>query len=297
MSISPNPNAPIFLIGRFRSGTTMFWNFFRQFPDFTCYCEPFHEILLHYLDHPAPVSDTTHRGVKDYYAEYRTLDIAKIKELWKPWFANSRFWLRGEEFAPDMEQYLRYLIANAPKRPVFKIVRGDFRGDWIRNRFPDATIIHMVRNPRDLWTSSVGRNSALDDSTLEIHPKYGAFRYYLDLMCKDLGLEVPGHPYRLFYLFWRLSRLCLERVANAQWWYEDAVHEFPAWAEKNLIQPGLLPAVPPVQLHEEAIQAQFHPPHWYQIQEEFVNDLLQHPHACDLAHFAIGGSDAVGNPG
>src|SRR5687768_15177301 len=68
----------IFITARFRSGSTLLWNIFRNAPGFTAYYEPHNE--RRWFD-PACRGDRvdgTHRGVSDYWAEYQGLeDLAR----------------------------------------------------------------------------------------------------------------------------------------------------------------------------------------------------------------------------
>ena len=42
-----------------------------------------------------------------------------------------------------------------PGRPVLQFNRIDFRLGWFRRHFPNATILHLYRHPRDQWCSSL----------------------------------------------------------------------------------------------------------------------------------------------
>ena len=60
----------VFITGRFRSGSTLLWNLFRQMDNCTAYYEPFNE--RRWFDSSARGNrmDATHRGVSDYWKEY-----------------------------------------------------------------------------------------------------------------------------------------------------------------------------------------------------------------------------------
>src|SRR5207248_11757818 len=174
----------------------MFWNMLRASEEYTCYCEPCHEHLLDHVSKPPGPVDPTHTGVADYWREYRELPLEELREVWRPWFGRERFSLESGDNAADFARFLRYLIDSAPRTRVLKLVRFDFRVQWLRKVFPRATIIHVVRNPRSLWTSSVGRGSRRDDHEPEPHARWGRFVAYTEAIARDLGIAVAGHPYR-----------------------------------------------------------------------------------------------------
>lgn len=259
---------PVILLGRFRSGTTMFWNLFRGLPEYLCYCEPCHEHLIEAVRNPAVRLDPTHLDVDDYWREYRSLDLRDLEDLWRPWFGRKRFCLGEREEADDLAAFLRYLCTGSSARAVLKFVRFDFRASWLRSQFPDATIIHVVRNPRDLWTSSVGRGSGRDDSSPLPDERWGSFVAYGQAMAHELGVELAGHPYQWFYALWKLSFESVSSVADDTWRYEDAVADFPAWAAEHLLDSGLMEKLPPFRPHGTSIGPQFHDEAWYSEQEQ-----------------------------
>jgi len=59
----------VFVTGRFRSGSTLLWNVFRQCADLTSYYEPFNERRWFRADCRGERIDTTHLGVEDELLE------------------------------------------------------------------------------------------------------------------------------------------------------------------------------------------------------------------------------------
>jgi Sulfotransferase family len=261
---------PIFLVGQFRSGSTMFWNLLRaRSGEFTSYCEPFHESFLHFVDDPALVPlDGTHSGIADVFFEYRSLDRSTLGSLWRPWFAHERFLLREGDPAPDMKDFVEFLVSSSDRRVVIKFTRASFRIRWLRKQFPSATIIQLVRRPRDMWTSMWGRGRGFRGE------RYGAFTEYSDMMARDIGLDVPGDPYGTFYALTRLADECAAEVADDRWEYESAVLDFPKWALQHLTAKGLTREIPSVLLRTNSLGAEGHPSDWYDAQEERTNNLV-----------------------
>ncbi len=224
---------------------------------------------------PAPIQvDRTHTDVQDYWSEYRDLDEKRFRELWMPWFGRERFQLNANDDAPDLYEYLKFLVSVRDGRPVLKFVRANLRAQWLRAHFPDSWIVHITRRPRDVWTSAVGRGSHRVDMNLEPDPTWGAFPTYYSMIADDIGLAVPGHPYRQFYALWLLGERHVGAVADDTWVYEDMVGDFPAWAGSHLIDAGLARSIPTVRVRGDARGAEFHSDEWYDQQEAEVDALL-----------------------
>ena len=66
----------LIISARFRTGSTVVWNVFRQIPEVVAYYEPLHERLLD-LIHSQVKPHFSHIGVLDYFVEYRTLPDLK----------------------------------------------------------------------------------------------------------------------------------------------------------------------------------------------------------------------------
>jgi len=261
---------PILLVGQFRTGSTMFWNLLRTSPEqFTSYCEPFHESLLDLTDNPAIIpSDNTHSNIDDPFVEYRSLDRSTLGALWRPWFGQQRFFLRDDDPAPDMREYIDFLVASSESRVVIKFTRASFRIGWLRTHYPSATIIQVARRPRDIWTSMWGRGRGLRGE------RFGAFFEYTDMIERDIGLSVPGDPYRTFFALTKLADECAAAVADDRWDYESAVGDFRTWALHHLVDTGLTRAVPSVPIRTDSLGAEGHSDAWYDEQEATTNALL-----------------------
>ena len=71
--------APIFITARFRSGSTLLWNIFRQIDGLHSYYEPLNERMWFDKTHREDHTDKSHLGVKDYWCEYDHLvDLAQF---------------------------------------------------------------------------------------------------------------------------------------------------------------------------------------------------------------------------
>jgi hypothetical protein len=62
---------PIFITARFRTGSTLLWNLFRNIPGVTSYYEPLNERRWFDPSTRGQGVDKTHLGVDEYWTEYR----------------------------------------------------------------------------------------------------------------------------------------------------------------------------------------------------------------------------------
>jgi hypothetical protein len=261
---------PVFLVGQFRSGSTMFWNFLRTCPErFTAYCEPLHESLLDLVDNPALMPrDRTHSDVEDVFLEYRSLDRSTLGSLWRPWFGREQFLLQTDDPAPEMREFIDFLVDSSQRRVVIKFTRASFRIGWLRAQYPSATIIQLARRPRDMWTSMWGRGRGLRGE------RHGTFMEYAHMMARDMRLSVPGDPYRTFFALTRLADECAAGAADDRWDYESAVHDFHSWSLHHLVETGLTPDVPSVLIRTNSLGAEGHPDTWYDAEEAITDNFI-----------------------
>jgi Sulfotransferase family len=200
---------PVFITARFRSGSTLLWNLFRHVDTCTAYYEPLNERRWFDAAHRGQRVDRTHRHVDDYWREYDGLD--ELGRYYHEDWIRRRLYMDEQTWDPDMTAYVRTLVERANGRPVLQFNRVDFRLAWLRHTFPGATLVHLYRNPRDQWCSSLGNlaNTPLSCSMSQFAAHDG---FYLLTWAADLKHRFPfldpsaiEHPYRLFYYIWKLS--------------------------------------------------------------------------------------------
>jgi hypothetical protein len=258
---------PVFLVGHYRSGSTMFWSMLRSATDtYQAFYEPFHEDLLTIVDDGGIVPiDPSHHPVEDKFAEFRVLNRQTLGTLWRPWFGRERFLMEREDEAPDMEAYLRFLIDSTPLRPMMKFTRATFRVKWLRETFPDANIIQLAREPRAIWASMWKQDEQIS----------ATFIRNTQIIVQDLGLDIPGDPYRLFYAAMLLADEMCEEVVDDRWEYEAAVSNFASWGTRHLVEAGLLRAIPPIAMRGDSTDPEGpHDARWYDEQEQAVRSIV-----------------------
>ncbi len=201
----------VFITGRFRSGSTLLWNVFRQMENCTAYYEPFNE--RRWFDPSARGNrmDATHRGVSDYWKEYDGLE--ELAQYFSDDWPAKGLLMDAQSWNPAMKRFIEIMVERSRGRPILQFNRIDFRLPWIRHYFPHAKIIHLFRHPRDEWFSCLfhERCQNKDCSLQEFFECEG---FYLQAWSQDLQYHFPflaptriRHPYHLFYFIWRLSYL------------------------------------------------------------------------------------------
>ncbi len=241
----------------------MFWNLLRDFPKYTCYYEPLHDQLLFNIEEQILWQDDTHDDVKDYWREYRSIPLKRMRTFWQPWFGRERYVLTKEDEAPDLKAYLDFLIDQAEGIPVFKFVRAGLRAEWLRENYPDAQVVHIVRNPRSVWTSMMGRKCVDDSSIDTLDDRAVEWLSNMQRFAAALGIRAKAHPYEQFYELWVHMYHQVDHVADRTWWYDDAIEGSEEWMLREMIEPGFIPEFSNRTLSKRSLNPTFHTLGWY----------------------------------
>jgi hypothetical protein len=215
----------VFVTGRFRSGSTVVWNLFRQIEKCTSYYEPFNERRWFSNETRGEKIDKTHVGVEDYWNEYDGLH--SLSRLYDENWIRHDLYMNSDSWNLNMLKYIEQLIEAADGAAVLQFNRIDFRLDWIKYNFPNAKIVHLFRHPRDQWCSFLIDKKVMNRNDVEFTYKDA---FYLNAWCRDLKTFFPfldeqetPHPYRRFYFLWKLSYLFGKKSADYSFSYESLV--------------------------------------------------------------------------
>jgi len=203
------PNSPIFITGRFRSGTSFLWRLFNEMDGYCAWYEPLHPQLLSAIKHVTPKQ--SHVGINDYWQTYRSKP--EFETAYSMKFATQQLYLEAADEYTELETYISHLIGLSENEvPVLQFNRVDFRLAWLKAKFPEAKIIHIERNPLQLYYSQrrhidiAHRNQAQYWDAYELMPWCVALqRYFPFLLPADID-----HAFYPFYMIFQLSKL----VAN-----------------------------------------------------------------------------------
>jgi hypothetical protein len=215
----------VIITARFRSGSTLLWNLFRNIPGYTSYYEPFNERRWFDAAARGDHTDPTHRKVDDYWREYEGL--TELGQFYQEKWIDHDLFMDADNWDPAMKRYVEILIDRAPGRPVLQFNRIDFRLPWFRYYFPRAQIVHLCRHPRDQWYSSLVKPAECPRD-LSIEQFAAHDHYYLRSWARDLKYQFPfldeaqiEHPYQLFYYVWKLSYLFGRRYSHHSISFEE----------------------------------------------------------------------------
>lgn len=204
-------NTPLFITGRFRSGTSFLWQLFNQLEGFCAWYEPLHPQLLAAIEHVQPKSD--HVGIDDYWHNYRK--HPDFSRVYRPQFAVEHLYLEESDCYTELEEYINKLIElSGDDVPVIQFNRVDLRLSWLKAKFPNAKIIHIKRNPLQLYHSQRKHipKAKRDD------PNYWD-AYELPAWCHALNDTLATHSthqhaFYGFYLLYQLSELMAKNHAD-----------------------------------------------------------------------------------
>jgi hypothetical protein len=155
---------PVFLHTGWRTAGTWLWARFRALPWVEAYHEPLHEILDTLtagtiLRHRADTWTSGHPALTHpYYHEYGPLLRATGGvEGFNASFVTEDFFADPDAKSPALHAYLTRLLDHATARgrqPVLKFCRSLGRVGWMRQVFPHAVHVAMLRNPASQFASA-----------------------------------------------------------------------------------------------------------------------------------------------
>ena len=145
----------LLLQGVFRSGTTALFRVLRRDERLRCFYEPLHPNVLHHAreahdarpDHPK----------SSLYAEYAPLLDRLESHLGSLLPAWPRL-LGSDDEAPILATYL-HCLTDTDAEPLLQFNRAFWMVPWLAQTFPDASFVHLVRDPRAVVWSQLTTDS------------------------------------------------------------------------------------------------------------------------------------------
>lgn len=197
---------PVFIVGRFRSGTSYFWHIFNRLERFRAWYEPLHPQLPAQIKHTAPKAD--HVYIQDYWTAYRALD--DLSSHHRIEFGSERLYLTAQDSWPELRHYLDYLInASGDRQPVLQFNRMDFRLPWLTGFYPHAQLLYLKRDPIQQWISQRKHIPQADRNNESYADAYELMQWCADLapLLPFLAPQKERHGFYRFYCLYRLSVL------------------------------------------------------------------------------------------
>ena len=219
----------LFLVGRFRSGSTAIWNILRNIPGITAYYEPCHDGLIEHLEAQTAV-DPTHIGISDYWQEYEAI-LEPLKRYFSRRFAVERLCLAEHDEHPELEAYFRFLLSSGGKGNLvaLKLNRVDFRLPWLRARFPHVPVLYIHRNPRDQWVSIIRNQPSPDVDAPELNSGYDLVTWSANLYpyLPRIGSSEISSSYERVYLLSRMSEEIAKVYADCRIDFDREIQHAP----------------------------------------------------------------------
>lgn len=221
-----NDMKPVFITARFRTGSTLLWNLFRNVDDTISFYEPLHENLLTHIERATP-TQKSHRGVQSYWDEYIPhVDVLRSKHRTE--FGYWNLLLEENDHYPELYDYINTLIdIGQNNRAVLQFNRADFRLPWIKKHFPDAVIMHLYRDPREQWYSMVKSCEDEDLFSPKLNTNYDLLMWSAGLSEHFPFLRTVSSSYERHYYLWKLSYLMASRYSDLTLFFDEDIQGHP----------------------------------------------------------------------
>ncbi|WP_223789711.1 sulfotransferase [Marinicella meishanensis] len=258
---------PIFITGRFRSGTSFLWQIFDQLEGCCTWYEPLHPQLLTAIEYTPPKAD--HVGLADYWTAYRQNPGFRLH--YSSDFATRDLYLEGKHKYRTLAAYIKHLMAQSGgDTPVLQFNRVDLRLGWLKANFPQARIIHIERDPIQEYLSqrkhidAQQRDQADYWDAYELMPWCHALRETFPFLLSE---TYGSHAFYRVYALHRLSQLVAQVHADVTINLDDDVFGSDAYLTK------LKPIRSLSAAEEQAIQTLKHVPEPHPIDPEQLTEL------------------------
>lgn len=152
----------LLLQGVFRSGTTALFRTLRRDARLCGLYEPLHPNLLDHAREAHAVQPDHPKS--SLYAEYAPL-LDRLESQLGSALPDWPHWLDADDEAPALATYL-HCLTDVDAAPLLQFNRASWMGPWLARTFPEASFVHLVRDPRSVvWsqlTTASGERVRMD---------------------------------------------------------------------------------------------------------------------------------------
>ncbi len=276
-----NHKQAIFITGRFRSGTSFLWQLFDQLDGYCAWYEPLHPQLLAAIEHTEPKAD--HVGIVDYWTAYR--QHPQFRAAYSASFATQNLFLEPKDEYVELEHYINQLIElSGDDTAVIQFNRVDFRLSWLKAKFPSVKIIHITRNPLQLYYSQRKHINSADRNDVDYWDAYE-----LQPWCYALSEEFPfllkheeSHAFYPFYMLYQLSTMAATYCADVSINLDNHVFQ----SDDFLAKLGQVVALS--KLQKNTIKSLTHVPEFPVFDADLTDQLISIMTAVDMKLMALG---------
>jgi hypothetical protein len=237
----------IFITARYRTGSSYLYSLFSSLKNTVAFLEPLHPNLLDIIDKDENWHEThkiiaSHTFKSKYFNEYKALDVdvSSLSSLYKDYFSSRKILASASDVYDELKSYLEFIIASASEKlKVLQFNRVDYRLGWLKFNFPQALIVNLRRNPRDIYASYVNshlkrKGIGVQQQEIDFNPDDNiGYLYHLDeyINVLDRYSIIPINSieklnnYEKVYILNKLSNLWADNFADLVIEYESLIDD------------------------------------------------------------------------
>lgn len=148
VSKSQPPKKHLIIVAQPRSGSTIFWQTFRRDSRLTCYNEPFNSHLRNHFEANRDSSNSKSEAHNKTFTEFLSIPDL-LRAHWSTIQPTEELY---PNFIGHQIKYIQALL-DTDKYVCIDFVRCNGKVNHLRDAFPNALIVHLIRDPRS-WTTS-----------------------------------------------------------------------------------------------------------------------------------------------
>lgn len=153
------PKDSIFITARYRTGSTYLYSLFSSLANVAAFYEPLHNQIIDWLNKHDIESEevkynASHTFLGNYFSEYKAIDQKLFIRYYRREFGITNIVMSSMDEYDELKDYIAFILSSHPQKlKVLQFNRINFRLPWIKAHFPNALIVNLRRNPRDIYSS------------------------------------------------------------------------------------------------------------------------------------------------